>query len=254
MTNAVRSFLEGSNDEHTFRAAVKTVVYNMFGVDQPPFNVDAVSYLAAAIDSSLYAQQKMRGRPRFGGRDDLLRFAVTQVTIKGLYLEFGVASGRTVNLLAEHCGGARIFGFDSFKGLPEDWTEGVKRGMFAVDGLPTVHRNVELIIGLFENSLDPFLAKYPGDVAFIHVDCDLYSSTKTVFDCLQERIVPGTVIVFDEYFNYPEWRGHEYLAFQEFIARYKIEYEYIGLVPSYEQVAVRVTARRRSGRRWFRGR
>jgi len=30
-----------------------------------------------------------------------------------------------------------------------------------------------------------------------------YSSTKTVFDTLADRIVPGTVIVFDEFFNYP---------------------------------------------------
>ena len=26
------------------------------------------------------------------------------------------------------------------------------------------------------------------------------------------------MIVFDEYFNYPGWRGHEFKAFQEFVA------------------------------------
>jgi hypothetical protein len=72
------------------------------------------------------------------------------------------------------------------------------------------------------------------------MDCDLYDSAKIVFDLLGDRIAPGTIIVFDEYFNYPDWRLHEYKAFQEFVTRKGVKYEYIGLVPFQEQVAVRI--------------
>jgi hypothetical protein len=50
--------------------------------------------------------------------------------------------------------------------------------------------------------------------------------------------VPGTVIVFDEYFNHPTWRQDEHKAFQEFIAERRIGFDYIGYVPSHQQVCV----------------
>jgi len=60
-----------------------------------------------------------------------------------------------------------------------------------------------------------------------HIDCDLYSSTKTVFDWLKPRIRAGT-IVFDEYFNYPNWHQHEFKAFKEFVEECHVKYEYLG--------------------------
>ena len=65
-------------------------------------------------------------------------------------------------------------------------------------------------------------------MAFIHVDCDLYESTRCVLELLEDRIVPGTIIVFDEYFNYPNWQEHEFRAFQELVARRHMEYQYLG--------------------------
>ena len=60
------------------------------------------------------------------------------------------------------------------------------------------------------------LGQHPGPVAFLHLDVDRYSSTRTVLELLGDRIVPGTVIAFDEFFNYPGWREGEYRAFNEF--------------------------------------
>ena len=74
----------------------------------------------------------------------------------------------------------------------------------------------------------------------MHMDADLYSSTKTVFDILGDRVVPGTVIVFDEFFNYPGWREGEYKAFQEFVATRRLEFTYIGYCRYDEQVAVKI--------------
>jgi len=72
----------------------------------------------------------------------------------------------------------------------------------------------------------------------IHVDCDIYSSTRTIFELLGQRMVTGSVIVFDEYFNYPGWRQHEYKAFQEFIAASGHHYRYLGYAGEKGHVAV----------------
>ena len=52
--------------------------------------------------------------------------------------------------------------------------------------------------------------------------------------------MPGTVILFDEYFNFPNWERHEFKAFQEFVENYGIKYTYLAF--ARQQVAVRVEA------------
>lgn len=44
----------------------------------------------------------------------------------------------------------------------------------------------------------------------LHIDCHLYSSLK-----IKSKIVKGTIIVFDKYFNSPGWGKGKYLAIQE---------------------------------------
>ena len=53
--------------------------------------------------------------------------------------------------------------------------------------------------------------------AFVHADADLHASTATFLTALCERglVVPGTVIVFDEYVNYDGWERGEFLAWEE---------------------------------------
>jgi hypothetical protein len=74
----------------------------------------------------------------------------------------------------------------------------------------------------------------------MHMDADLYSSTKCVFDLLFDRMVPGTVLQFDEYFNYPGWQEHEHKAFTEFVDAHKVKFEYLGYVPDHQQIAVKI--------------
>ncbi len=152
-----------------------------------------------------------------------------RMLIDGLWLEFGVWKGDSINKIAQFTD-KKIFGFDSFTGLPEDWREGKTQGRYDVGGmLPEVRDNVELFAGWFADTLPAFLEKHPGNVALLHVDCDIYNSTKTVLTLLRERIVPGTVIVFDELFNYPEYRDHEIKAFYEFLAETGAGFEWIGI-------------------------
>ena len=62
----------------------------------------------------------------------------------------------------------------------------------------------------------------------MHIDCDLYSSTREVLEAAALQVREGTVIVLDDYFNFPGWRNHEFKALQELVARTGMEYEYIG--------------------------
>ena len=75
-------------------------------------------------------------------------------------------------------------------------------------------------------------------MAFLHVDCDLYSSASFVLTQLKDRIQPGTVIVFDEYFNYPGWRKHEHRAFVEFIDATGLSFRYDSFLRCGQPVCV----------------
>ena len=148
---------------------------------------------------------------------------------EGLALEFGVFSGVTINTLAKTKPDKIIFGFDSFEGLPEYWMPGYDKGHFACE-LPTVLGNVILIKGWFNETLPDFIKETKEEIAFIHIDCDLYSSTKTIFDNVKNRLAQNCIFVFDELFNYGNnlWREHEYKAFQEFLEETKYKYQCVG--------------------------
>jgi hypothetical protein len=124
--------------------------------------------------------------------------------------------------------------------LPEAWRTGFAQGAFA-QPLPEVPDQVSLHKGLFADTLPLFLAETPDAVALLHVDCDLYSSTAFVLDALADRIKTGTVIVFDEYFNYPGWKQHEHRAFQEFTAATGLKFRFDSFVPGHQQVCAVIT-------------
>lgn len=93
---------------------------------------------------------------------------------------------------------------------------------------------------MIEDTLPKFLAEHAGHVRFVSIDCDIYSSTKTVLDQLAPRIVSGSVIVFDEYIGNEHWHEDEYKAFQEAVAKYGWKYEYLCFSVFTKQVAVRI--------------
>ena len=92
------------------------------------------------------------------------------------------------------------------------------RGGVVTSGLPKVRENVRLHKGWFNESLPLWSAANPGPIAFMHMDAGLCSATKTVFDLLGERIVPGPIIQFDEFFNYPDWQNGEFKAFMHLVS------------------------------------
>ncbi|NPD75519.1 TylF/MycF/NovP-related O-methyltransferase, partial [Oceanispirochaeta sp. M1] len=220
---------------------------NLINVESTP-NIFWRKRINLAVDDSFSYIKKFMSSAIFigGDRTMFLRKALEQVSISGEYIEFGVYSGTTINQIADLNPKKIIYGFDSFKGLPEDWSSGhvsvgnqdfFEKGSFEIE-IPKVKSNVELIIGWFSDSLPKWKIKNINEIAFIFIDCDLYSSTKTVLFQLEARIVKGTIIVFDEYFGYFEWENGEFKAFQEFVIKFNIEYTY--LFYRYDQVAVRI--------------
>ncbi|WP_374372728.1 class I SAM-dependent methyltransferase [Dongia sp.] len=219
-------------------------------------DVEVASYFRATLDTSEYVEKTMisakifRGDkdPRNRGRFELLEFGLQNIALdEGVVLEFGVFKGDTLLYIADRID-TYAYGFDSFEGLPEDWFLDHNKAEFNLKGeIPVIknHRdNIRLIKGWFDQTLPEFANKLDRPVKFLHIDCDLYSSTKTIFDCLNPHIVKDTVIVFDEYFNYPSWREHEFKAFQEFVAENDVTYEYIGYAPRHYSVAVKILDRK----------
>ncbi len=192
---------------------------------------ETVDYITSAMPDALIREDAF----------DVLSFAVDKVTVEGLYLEFGVRSGGTINHIARRRPNHTVHGFDSFEGLPEAWSGSpLDAGAFSGEGMPRVERNVALHVGWFDDTLPAFLDQHDGPVAFVHIDSDLYSSAKTILDNLAPRVGPGTIIVFNEYFNYPNWKQHEYRAFQEFCAANRVGYRY--LCWAMYEVAVEITS------------
>ena len=130
--------------------------------------------------------------------------------------------------------------FDSFEGLPESWHNEPK-GSYSTKGeIPSVPENVILHDGWFEETLPRFIENHPEPVRFLNIDCDIYSSTKTVLDLLAKQIISGTVIVFDEYIVNENWREDEFKAFQESVLTYGWKYEYLYFSFFTKQVVVRM--------------
>lgn len=145
--------------------------------------------------------------------------SVRDANLPGLFLEFGVWNGTTASWIANLRPDKTLYAFDSFLGLPEAWNHENPKGAFDTGGkVPSgLPANVEIVQGWFDETLPGFVEEHPGEVAFVHIDCDLYSSAKTVLNALRERIVPGTVLNFNEFWDYPGQENGEARAFAEFL-------------------------------------
>ena len=138
--------------------------------------------------------------------------------VSNTWAEFGVELGRSAFFLSHYLPEAgEFFLFDSFEGLPEDWAladDNVRPGAAWACDVPSFEDpRLVVVPGWFDDTLphEPMF----GPLGLIHIDCDLYSSTKTVLERLDEQIVPRTVILFDELWGYPNWRDGEYKALME---------------------------------------
>ena len=178
----------------------------------------------------------------YAKRYDLYSYLVDKEVLNGPidYLEFGVSKGISFRWWAGHLKnpGSEFFGFDTFSGLPEDWGSFKKGDMDNKNEPPAMDdERCHFYQGLFQQTLTGFLRSYRSDKRkVIHMDADLYSSTLFVLTSLSPYLRKGDIILFDE-FNVPM---HEFKAFTEWGKSYYINYQLIGAVNNFYQVAIRI--------------
>jgi asparagine synthase (glutamine-hydrolysing) len=89
-------------------------------------------------------------------------------------------------------------GGDKYYGYEEDLRAKVIEN-FEKFNIELEKENIELIKGLFENTLN-----ISEPVAFAHVDGDWYSSTMTCLEQIVPNLSPGGIIIIDDYYA---WSG-----------------------------------------------
>lgn len=157
------------------------------------------------------------------------------------YLEFGVHRGASMRWWIQKniSPNSRFVGFDTFTGLPESWHTQAKKGAFSTDGqFPDIlDPRCSFEVGLFQATLFPFLERLKNPPRLVlHLDADLYGSTMFVLFAFASRLRSGDLLLFDEFSDVL----HEFRAFEEFTSIHRMQYECLGEVNDFRQVAFRV--------------
>jgi O-methyltransferase len=160
------------------------------------------------------------------------------------YLEFGVWQGESFRkwLAGNPNPESRFAGFDTFMGLPEDWTADAPKGTFSTGGTPPAIEDPrgEFVVGLFQDTLNDFIARFDWSRRLVvHVDCDLYSSTLFTLASLDRLFAPGTILIFDDFSSL----NHEYQAWRDYQRAFPHAWEPLGTTAESHQAAVELRRR-----------
>jgi len=147
--------------------------------------------------------------------------------LPGDVAECGVYKGGTALLLAElisqECPGRTLHLFDTFAGMPpaadEDPSQFTSNSLSdtSLDQIKTLlapHNDV-----VFHQGLIPETFTHVADksFAFVHVDVDLYVSTRDCCDFFYDRLARGGFLICDDY-GFPNYRNSAKKALDEFFA------------------------------------
>ena len=174
----------------------------------------------------------------FSSRREIQKYVVELLSpfnhksISSTLLEFGVFKGTSLRYFSKNLRKFNCIGFDSFEGLQSNFGGVNANLLFRRRGKAPKYlpRNAKVINGKIENTLADYLLKDSSNIRFIHLDLDVYSSTKFVLNNLKERLNKDTLILFDEMFGNPFWENGEYLAMCEVFS--DKEFEWIGFGPN----------------------
>jgi hypothetical protein len=189
-----------------------------------------------------FHDRNLRVPVRCAGREPFYDYIAKSVKEPAAYLEFGVFKGVTLRYwtgLLKHPD-SFLHGFDSFEGLPENWRLLDKR-LFSVEGVIPKFDDprVRLFEGWFSETLPKYAHEFsPHPNLILHLDADLYSSTIFVLRQLRPFLRPGTILIFDEFFD----REHEQKAFTEFLDDERFSIECIAATRALTQAAFLITS------------
>ena len=69
-----------------------------------------------------------------------------------------------------------------------------------------MNSNVKIIKEWIQETLTNFLKEKNQKIAFAHIDVDTYETTKFILKNLKPYLKSGSIIIFDEMYNYPGWK------------------------------------------------
>lgn len=201
-------------------ATKDTAEYFYHQTNQPEFIPTPANHIPDSFDMLDESKKQLR------------ELCFDHAKLEGYVAEFGVDQGKSFLQLCEHYRTEFVYGFDAFRGLPDGgaWPGNlVHKGMFDYNGELQfeVPENGRIIAGWFDDTLPRWDMRHERVAKFVHIDCDVYSSTVTILENLHGSIVPGTVIVFDDYCNHTNWRQGEWKAWQEYTGTHSINYKYL---------------------------
>ncbi len=134
----------------------------------------------------------------------------------------------------------KIYGFDSFEGLKEDWlgTTVIKGTFDLKKKIPKLNSNVVPISGWIQDTLPGFIEEKKPRINFVHMDVDTYETTKFVLERIKPHLIKGAIILFDELYNFEGWDVGEYKALTEVFD--KEEYKFISFSTDTSQAAIKI--------------
>ena len=97
------------------------------------YNVYEVAKWRAALQSARYFEERLLTTLQFAHRSELLSHVLSLAPKDGLVLEFGIAGGETIRQIAAQRAG-KVYGFDSFEGLPGKLVRLFAEGLFRAAG------------------------------------------------------------------------------------------------------------------------
>jgi hypothetical protein len=196
---------------------------------EPESVVDAIKQ-RALVDSAEFIEANLEHALLFESKTALWDYALGIRPTLGLNVELGVFKGHSLNHFAKRVPGETFYGFDSFGGLPDSWSgTSLVAGSFDLQGKkPKVRSNVRLFQGLFQDTLPLFVESQPQNISLMHFDADTYLSTKYALGVFKSKIVAGSLLIFDEYHGYPNWRNGEFRAWAEFVGENDLSFRYLG--------------------------
>jgi O-methyltransferase len=178
----------------------------------------------------------------YSRRYELYKHVIRSENLSNIYyIEFGVAEGQSFKWWVEKIKSedSRFVGFDTFRGLPEDWGYFKKGDMSANDSFPDVNNDIrcQFVKGIFQETVPLFLKEFKTDLRkVIHMDADIYTSTLFALTMIGPYLKKDDIIMFDE-FNVPM---HEFKAFTEFLSSFYVKVTLIGAVNNYYQTAFKI--------------
>lgn len=192
----------------------------------------SVAWRRAVVDSvkwiENYASNALIMETKYHVHDYVINKLAHQ---KGIFLEFGVFEGESINRFSSALPDIKFIGFDSFEGLQEDWSGSpMAKGHFSIGGiLPKVNNNVSLNKGWINKTLPNFLNNNSmDDLLCVNIDVDTYETTVEIFEIIRPYLPKRKIyFLFDELVAYPNWQNGEFKALQESTHKFNLNYEFI---------------------------